>query len=145
MNACGAKAGEMCKGVCSGCAGLWFLQWQSLLGLSTEQVTVNHNCSCCVPAPGSPCFSISIGLSFSRLGGGGRRGEETKVGLLCNTPEVLASFFLSWQDEFFLAGKLPLGAEQRWFGGWGAANKMKLLSFFCSYSQVFCSIVLLRK
>lgn len=51
----------------------WFLQWQSLLGFSTEQVTVNHNFSCCVAAIGNPCFTslfltISISLSFVSLG-----------------------------------------------------------------------------
>lgn len=39
-----------------------------------EQVTVDHDCSCCVAAIGSPCFSslfldISIHISFFGLGG----------------------------------------------------------------------------
>ena len=52
----------------------WFLQRPSLLGLSIEQVTMNHNCSCYVAAIGRTCFTslflaISTGLSFASLGG----------------------------------------------------------------------------
>ena len=40
----------------------------------------------------------------------------------------------------------PLGAEQCWPGSWGDAGKMKLFSllFLYSYSQEFCSTVLLK-
>lgn len=51
-------------------AMLDFSFFSGKVGLSTEQVTVNRNCSCCVPAPGSSCFPISGGLSFSSRGGG---------------------------------------------------------------------------
>lgn len=45
-----------------------------------------------------------------------------------------------------LTGEFPLSTEQCWLGRWNDAGKMKLffLPFLCSYSQIFCSRVLLK-
>lgn len=64
--------------------------------------------------------------------------KRLETGYFSHCPFLAVGLFLAWE--------FSLGAEKCQFGGRDDAGKIKLffLPFLCGYSQVFCSIVLLR-
>lgn len=118
----------------------WWLSWQLVtFSVSKPPQFVCSAClyeswslQFCVSVINNYCFSslflaIPIYVSFAHLGG--LKEGLSHGALKCWSCWSLRSFYLSWWEELFLAGKFPLGTEQCWLAWWDESGKMKLSSF----------------
>ena len=134
-------------------ADVWpWLLVLKLLGFSAELVAGTWSYSHCMVGIGSPwlsCFKPFLSISALPVS----RWGETEVGHSGSASKGWGSLSftllsLSWCGKLFLLffGELALGAEQCWSVGWVDAENMTLFFLLLSwnYSQLFCSIVLLK-
>lgn len=128
----------------------WKLCWPQTYSVETcaefaEQVSVNHNRSCCMCANNSLCFSFlflasSVHLTFACVSGVKPKRDLCTVSHKAGEVACYPALPFLVRGTLW-GGKFLLGTEQCWRPGWDVADKLNFLLFLCNYSQIFVVVV----